>query len=105
MAVRDVIVKPVVGLVIRMAVLGSEGPEFEQCFLLNKQPGGVDLARHPFEVGEMSTSVAGEGHSISRIVVPQQNDSFLVAKLPYVRIRRSIFGGGVADAVPPVAVQ
>ena len=51
-------------------------------------PGGVDSARHPSEVGEMSASVLVEGHSVNGIVVPQQNDSYPAAKLLYARRRR-----------------
>ena len=35
-------------------------------------PGGVDSACHPPEVGEMSTSVLVEGHSISGTAVLQE---------------------------------
>ena len=51
-------------------------------------PGGVDSACHSSEVGEMSTSVLVEGHSISDIVVTQQNDSYPAVKLP-LAIRRT----------------
>ena len=40
-------------------------------------PGGVDSACHPSEVSEMSSSGLVEEHSISGIVVLQQNDSYL----------------------------
>ena len=35
-------------------------------------PGEVDSARHPSEVGEMSSSVLVEGHSISGIAALQE---------------------------------
>ena len=51
-------------------------------------PGGVDSACHPSKIGEMSTSVLVEGHSIIGIVAPPQNDNCLAAKLTYARRRR-----------------
>ena len=48
---------PGVGLMVRLFVLGSEGPEFKSRFAVELTPGGVDWACHPSEVGEMSTSV------------------------------------------------
>ena len=53
-------------------------------------PGGVDSACHPSEISEMSTGELAERHSISGRFEPQQNDSYLAAKLPDAR-RRSYF--------------
>ena len=48
---------PCVGLAVRMAGLGTWGPEFEPLFTIELTAGGGDSACHPSEVGEMSTSV------------------------------------------------
>uniref|UniRef100_A0A8C4Q371 3-hydroxyisobutyrate dehydrogenase n=1 Tax=Eptatretus burgeri TaxID=7764 RepID=A0A8C4Q371_EPTBU len=55
--------------------------------LWGKRKCGVDSACHPSKVSEMSTSVLVEGHSIGGTAVPQQNDSYLAAQLPYARRR------------------
>ena len=49
--------KPGVGLVVRVAGLGPQGPGFEPLTAVELTPGGVDSACHPSKVGEMSTSV------------------------------------------------
>ena len=59
-------------------------------FAAELTPGGIDSACHPSEVGEMSTCVLVSGHSISGVVVPQQNDSYSAAKLPYSRRRTTL---------------
>jgi len=50
---------PGVGLMLRVAGLGSEGPEFKSCFAVELIPGGVDSACHPSEVDNMSTNLLG----------------------------------------------
>ena len=67
----------------RVAGLGSWGPEFEPHWLLT--PSWVVSACHPSEVGEMSTSILLERHSISGTATLPRNDSYLAAKLPYAR--------------------
>ena len=52
--------------------------------------GGVDSACHPYDVGEMSTSVLVEGHSISDTVVLPRNDSYVAAKRPYAKTEQNI---------------
>ena len=51
------VLKPGVGLAVRVVGLGSEVPEFEPLFYIELTPGGVDSACHRCEIGEMSTSV------------------------------------------------
>ena len=46
-----------VGLVVKVAGLGSSDPEFEPMSAVELTPGGVDKACHPSEVGEMTTNV------------------------------------------------
>ena len=48
---------PGVGIMVRMAGLGSEGPEFKSCLDVELIPDGVDSGCHPSEVGKMSTSL------------------------------------------------
>ena len=48
-------------------------------------PGGVDSAGHPSEVGEMSTSILVEGHSISGTAVLEEMTATLAAKLQFAR--------------------
>ena len=48
---------PGVGLMVRVAGLGSWDPEFKSHFAVELIPGGVDSARHPSEVGKMSASL------------------------------------------------
>ena len=48
---------PGVGLIVRVAGLGSEGPEFKSHSAVELIPGGVDSACHPSEVGKMSASM------------------------------------------------
>ena len=45
---------PGVGLMVRVVGLGSLGPEFKSCSVVELIPGGVDSACHPSEVGKMS---------------------------------------------------
>ena len=51
--------KPGVGLVVKVAGLGSQRPKFEPLCAIELTPGGVDSTRNPSEVGETSTSVLG----------------------------------------------
>ena len=48
---------PGVGLMVGVAGLESEGPEFKSHLAVELIPGGVDSACHPSEVGKMSTSM------------------------------------------------
>ena len=48
-----------VGLAVKVAGLGPQGPDFEPLFTVELTLGGVDSACQPSEVGEMSTSVLG----------------------------------------------
>ena len=48
---------PGVGLMVRVAGLGSEGPEFKSRSAVELTPGGVNSAYHPSEVGKMSASL------------------------------------------------
>ena len=48
---------PGVGLMIRVVGLGSLDPEFKSHSAVELIPGGVDSARHPFEVGKMSANM------------------------------------------------
>ena len=48
---------PGVGLMVRVVGLGSEDPEFKSHSAVEVIPGGVNSARHPSEVGKMSTSL------------------------------------------------
>ena len=50
---------PGVGLLIRVAGVGSKGPEFKSWSAVELIPGAVDSACHPSEVGRMSTSLLG----------------------------------------------
>ena len=58
-----------VSLVVRVAGLGSQGPEFELHFA-ELTPSAVDSACHPSEVDEMGTNVLVKGNCISHIVMP-----------------------------------
>ena len=49
---------PGVGLMARVAGLGSEGPEFKSCLAVELIPGGIDSACHPSKVGKMSTGTS-----------------------------------------------
>ena len=53
----DIHVIPGVGLMVRVAGLGSEGPEFKSRSAVELIPGGVNSACHPSEVGKMSASM------------------------------------------------
>jgi len=57
--VRDRIDMPGVGLMVKVADLGSPGPEFKSCSVVELLPGGIDSACHPSELGKMSTSLLG----------------------------------------------
>ena len=57
---------------VKVAGLGSEGPEFQVLLAAELTPGGVDSACLLSEVSEMSTSVLVEGHSISGTAVLQE---------------------------------
>ena len=46
-----------VGLIVRVAGLGSSDPEFKSHLVVQLIPGGVDSACHPSEVGKMSNSL------------------------------------------------
>ena len=48
---------PDVGLMVRVAGLGSEGPEFKSRSAVELIPGEVNSTCHPSEVGKMSTSM------------------------------------------------
>ena len=48
---------PGVGLMLRVAGLGSEGPEFKSHSAVELIPGGVNSACHPSKVGKMSASM------------------------------------------------
>ena len=48
---------PGVGLMVRVAGFGSEGPEFKSHSAVELIPGGVNSTRHPSEVGKMSASM------------------------------------------------
>ena len=48
---------PGVGLMVRVAGFGSEGPEFKSRSAVELIPGGVNSACHPSEVGKMSVSM------------------------------------------------
>ena len=48
---------PGVGLMDRVAGLGSEGLEFKSCLAIELIPGVVDSACHPSEVDKMSASL------------------------------------------------
>ena len=48
---------PGVGLMVWVVGFGSSGPEFKSRSAVELIPGGVDSARHPSEVGKMSTSL------------------------------------------------
>ena len=48
---------PGVGLMVRVAGLGSEDPEFKSPSAVELIPCGVDSASHPSEVGKMSASL------------------------------------------------
>ena len=48
---------PGVGLMVRVAALGSEGPEFKPHSAVELIPGGVNSTCHPSEVGKMSASM------------------------------------------------
>ena len=50
---------PGVDLMVRVAGLGSSGPEFKSRSAVELIPGGVDSACHPYEVGKMSTILLG----------------------------------------------
>ena len=50
---------PGVGLIVRVAGLGSVGPEFKSHSAVELVPGGVDSACHPSEVSKASTSLLG----------------------------------------------
>ena len=50
-------VLPGVGLMVRVAGLGSSGPEFKFHLAVELIPGGVNSACHPSEVGKMSASL------------------------------------------------
>ena len=47
---------PGVVLMVRVAGLGSEGPEFKSRSAVELIPGGVDSTCHPSEVGKMSST-------------------------------------------------
>ena len=51
--------------------------------------GWVKSVCHPSEVGEMSTSVLGVGHSISGVAQPCFQE-MIAAKLPYTRTEQNI---------------
>ena len=51
--------EPNVGLMVKVAVLGPSGPEFEPLSIVELTPDGVDSTCHPSEISEMSTSVLG----------------------------------------------
>ena len=48
---------PGVGLMVRVAGLGSQDPEFKSCSAVEFIPGGANSACHPSEVGKMSASM------------------------------------------------
>ena len=50
-------IMPGVGLMVRVAGLGSKGPEFKSCPVTELILGGVDSACYPFKVNKMSTSL------------------------------------------------
>ena len=57
MVPRHHIWMPGVGLMVRVASLGSEGPEFKSHSAVELIPGGVDSACRPSEVDKMSASL------------------------------------------------
>ena len=48
---------PGIGLMVRVAGLGSKSPEFKSRSAVELIPGGVNSACHPSEVGKMSASM------------------------------------------------
>ena len=56
---------PGVGFMVWVVGLGSKYPEFKSHSAVELILGGVNSACHPPEIGEMSTSVQLEEHSIS----------------------------------------
>ena len=52
-------IMPGVGLMVRVAGLGFESPEFKSCLAAELIQDGVDSACHPSEAGKMSTSLLG----------------------------------------------
>ena len=50
---------PGVGVMVRVAGLGSSDPEFKSYLAVELIPGGVDSAYHPSKVSKMSTSLLG----------------------------------------------
>ena len=48
---------PGVGLTVRVAGLGSQGPEIKSCSAVGLIPGGVNSACHLSEVSKMSASM------------------------------------------------
>ena len=48
-----------VGFMVRLVELGSGSPDFKSHSAIELVPGGIDLARHPSEVGKMSSSLRG----------------------------------------------
>ena len=50
-------IMPGVGLMVRVAGFGSEGPKFKSRSAVELIPGGVNSACHPSEVGKMSASL------------------------------------------------
>ena len=50
---------PLVGLMVRVVVFGSERSEFKSCSAVELIPGRVNSACHPSEVGKMSASLLG----------------------------------------------
>ena len=65
---------PGVGLMVRVADFGSEGPEFKSHSAVESIPGGVNSACHPSEVGKMSASLLVYCGDPSRIVPNSQGD-------------------------------
>ena len=48
---------PGIGLMVRVAGFGSQGPEFKSRSAVELIPGGVNSACHPSKVGKMSASM------------------------------------------------
>ena len=67
-------------------------------FATELTPDGVDSACHPSEVGEMSTSVLVEGHSISGVATLPRNDSYPGSQ-PAIRKNKTVLGLAITDYV------
>ena len=69
-------IMPGVGLMVRVVGLRSQEPELKSCSAVELIQGGFDSARHPSEIGKMSTSLLVSCGDPSRIVPNSPGDCF-----------------------------